>query len=122
MLQNFSRYIRGTIQFFFVDLGLKQLYQILAQSPKSTLEIRLRSLPHSLTIRPTKADTLVLWQTFGVRQCDVKLPYIPKVIIDAGANIGATAIFFALKYPFAQIISVEPDGWNCALARVNTAY
>jgi len=131
MLLNFLRYIRGTIRFFFVDLGIAQLYQIISnskvfspKSPKSTLEIRLPSLPHSLTIRPTKADILVLWQTFGVRQCDVELPpyIIPKLIIDAGANIGSTAVFFAIKYPFAQIIAVEPHWWNVELARINTDY
>ncbi len=39
-----------------------------------------------------------------------KIPFLKNVerILDIGANIGASAIFFALTYPNAQIVAVEP--------------
>ena len=42
------------------------------------------------------------------------------VIIDAGANIGVSAIWFAKQYPKAKVIAVEPDPENFALCRANT--
>jgi FkbM family methyltransferase len=44
----------------------------------------------------------------------------PDVIIDAGANIGLSAIFFANKYPNAKIIAIEPEESNYRLLEKNT--
>ena len=43
------------------------------------------------------------------------------VIIDAGANIGAAALWFAREWPRARVVAVEPDPANAALARENCA-
>jgi len=43
------------------------------------------------------------------------------LIIDAGANAGFAARFFAIAYPQACILSVEPDHANAAICRMNTA-
>lgn len=42
-----------------------------------------------------------------------------KVIIDAGANIGASAIFFARKFPDAYIFAIEPEHTNFNLLLEN---
>ena len=39
----------------------------------------------------------------------------PLRIIDCGAHIGCASVFFALRYPESQIVSVEPDEENFAL-------
>lgn len=44
----------------------------------------------------------------------------PKIIIDVGANIGSSAIFFAKKYPNARIIALEPEEHNFAILLRNT--
>lgn len=41
------------------------------------------------------------------------------VIIDAGANIGMTAIYFLCKYPAARIFAFEPSPNNTALFQAN---
>ncbi len=41
------------------------------------------------------------------------------LIIDCGANIGASAAYFAMRYPAARIVAVEPCEENLALARKN---
>lgn len=43
------------------------------------------------------------------------------VIIDGGANIGLSAVWFARAYPQATIFAVEPDAGNVAMLRRNTA-
>ena len=42
------------------------------------------------------------------------------LIIDAGANIGATCIQFAMSYPNSIVVAIEPDAGNFALLRRNT--
>lgn len=46
----------------------------------------------------------------------------PRVIIDAGAHIGFTAIYLAHHYPQAQIYSIEPAASNFRLLRANAAF
>lgn len=48
----------------------------------------------------------------------VRLPS-PKFIVDAGANIGASTIFFSERYPDAQIIAIEPEENNFDLLKKN---
>jgi FkbM family methyltransferase len=42
------------------------------------------------------------------------------LILDAGANIGASAVYFAARFPRARIIAFEPEPGNFALLRRNT--
>jgi FkbM family methyltransferase len=121
MLSNVWRYVIGTTRFFLFDFGLVQLATVLRAPVGTMVEVRLPGIPHPLTIRPTKPDVLVLWQTFGLRQCAVPLSTPPGLIVDAGANIGCTAVFLARTYPNARIVAVEPDRENAALARKNCA-
>jgi FkbM family methyltransferase len=44
---------------------------------------------------------------------------VKPLILDAGANIGASAAYFTHLYPDAQVIAVEPEPNNAALLRMN---
>jgi FkbM family methyltransferase len=37
------------------------------------------------------------------------------LIIDAGANIGASAVYFAMTYPGAKVVAIEPEAGNFQL-------
>ncbi len=41
------------------------------------------------------------------------------LILDAGANIGVSPLFWLFRYPSAQIFAIEPDRDNCELLRLN---
>lgn len=45
----------------------------------------------------------------------------PNVIVDAGANIGLSSVWFARRHPEATIIAIEPDPENFALLEHNVA-
>ena len=47
------------------------------------------------------------------------LPSEARVVLDLGANIGLSAAFFALRYPNARIVAVEPDPDNYSLLLKN---
>jgi FkbM family methyltransferase len=63
-----------------------------------------------------------LTQVILQSQYEWEFPKSPRVIVDAGANIGLASIFFANKYPGATIISVEPAPSNLELLRKNMAH
>lgn len=50
-----------------------------------------------------------------------RLPFdaAPKLIVDLGANIGLTSLWFAHRYGGTEIIAVEPSPDNARLARLN---
>jgi FkbM family methyltransferase len=47
--------------------------------------------------------------------------FSPQVIVDVGAHIGMSSIYFALKYPAARIIAIEPQPANFQALVSNTA-
>ncbi len=75
-----------------------------------------------LLCRPGTTDPDVLWDTFGegLERPTTALPP-DATILDLGANVGYTAVDFALRHPGARIVAVELDGDNAALADRNLA-
>ena len=53
---------------------------------------------------------------FHDAQSKVRTP----LIIDAGANIGASCVYFSALYPKATVKAVEPEKNNCVLLRLNS--
>ncbi|MCL2453269.1 MAG: FkbM family methyltransferase [Alphaproteobacteria bacterium] len=43
----------------------------------------------------------------------------PSIIIDAGANVGMSAVYFTLRYPMAKIVAIEPEPSNFAMLEKN---
>ena len=95
---------------------------------------------------PTQAQTVhyrfgtsdedVIWQIFGggdydltrLRRFDDIRRLVEQrhaagqqpLIIDAGANIGISAVFFALTFPTARVVAIEPEAENFGLLVQNT--
>lgn len=59
---------------------------------------------------------VITWNMYATR-----LHQSPRVIVDAGANIGLTAVYFANQFPAARILALEPESSNYALLCKNTA-
>jgi FkbM family methyltransferase len=63
----------------------------------------------------------VLWQVLIIAEYELEVCRHPRVIIDAGANIGLTSVFFANMYPDAKIVAIEPESTNYGLLLKNIA-
>ncbi|MEI6180915.1 MAG: FkbM family methyltransferase [Chloroflexales bacterium] len=72
-------------------------------------------------LRTEIADISVFDKIFIQREYELPFPLKnPQLIIDGGANIGCSTVFFAQKYPSARIIAVEPERSNFELLVRNT--
>jgi FkbM family methyltransferase len=56
-----------------------------------------------------RVDIAALDEIFVQKEYEFNYIGDPEVIIDLGANIGDTAIFYSLKFPNARIFAVEPN-------------
>jgi FkbM family methyltransferase len=109
---------------------------------RSSVPVRLDGKRGHLFVRKRTTDTEVVWQCFVMKQYDVPtvmgaraihrhavaLGYRAIVesgkrplIVDCGANIGASSIWFKMRYPVASVIAVEPGPDNADMMRKNFA-
>ncbi len=86
------------------------------------ITLRINGVKHPIHLRCIRADMQSFVNTFIDPYLEKK-PYLSnaKYVIDAGANIGYTAILFANWWPDCKIISIEPDKQNYELTVKNTA-
>lgn len=99
--------------------------------------VTVRCGAHRLTVRPCDSDPFVLAQIFTAREYDAHPFWMTRlnavasevagaggvpVIIDAGANVGYSALYLAEHFPDAVILAVEPDPACVQLIERNCAH
>ena len=72
-------------------------------------------------LRPHTTDYYTFDQVFLRDQYNIKLPFMPTTIIDAGANIGLAAVYFAHRFINANIVAIEPSSANFLVIQKNIA-
>jgi FkbM family methyltransferase len=92
----------GKIRFRLTDSDVEIIRQIF-----SNQDYNLANIPHHGAIQQFCSNLVAAGQT--------------PIIIDAGANIGASSLWFANQFPQASIIAVEPEPANANLCRANLA-
>ncbi len=98
------------MQFYWTRPGIRQI------------RARFDSKVYTLHVRGGTLDAAIFEQIL----CDgseYRLPgrTEPKIIFDVGANIGASAVYFAARYPDARVYCFEPLPQNVQLLRKNVA-
>lgn len=76
---------------------------------------------HQISIRLNSSDLSTFTKIFLNREYEIPLAKEPKVIIDAGANVGYASAFYALQFPKAKIIAIEPERANFNLLKQNVS-
>jgi FkbM family methyltransferase len=72
----------------------------------------LRMLNRHVTIRPGTSDLRCLGKVFVDYEYVIPFETNPKLIVDAGANIGLATLYFSSKFPRTKIIAIEPEQSN----------
>ena len=67
---------------------------------------------YNISLREHTTDVEVANDIFVRESCKHICIGKVKNIIDAGANVGCASVYFAMKYPHAKIIAIEPDDGN----------
>jgi FkbM family methyltransferase len=82
-------------------------------------KIRLPGYPFPIFLRPDTSDLKVFREVFLFCVYNFNIGHNPEIIVDGGANIGLSSVFFAKKYKNAKIYAVEPEGTNLGILRKN---
>lgn len=86
------------------------------------VHVRLPNASYEVGLRLHTSDVPTFAQIFIEEQYNSpSLPATANNIVDLGANIGLSAVFFGLRYPQARILCVEPDGENFSAMTSNIA-
>lgn len=78
-----------------------------------------KDFKHPIYLRKVSSDFPTFFEVIVQRDYNIPISFQPKVIVDCGANIGLTSIFFKNKFPDATVIAVEAEKENCDLVRKN---
>ncbi|MCC6361520.1 MAG: FkbM family methyltransferase [Phycisphaerales bacterium] len=85
-------------------------------------EFRAPGIAHPVAVRPGTTDAGVFKDILLRDIYGVLTPREPvRFIIDAGANVGFSSVFFANRWPEARIVALEPESGNHAQAVANGA-
>jgi FkbM family methyltransferase len=89
------------------------------------VNVKIGGLVRPVSLRQDSGDLFIFHEVFAMDayriEDDVIDPQTVSTIIDCGANIGITALYFAGRYPNARIFSIEPDPSNFAVLKRNAA-
>jgi FkbM family methyltransferase len=104
------------------------------------IPVRVADKRGTLSVRKQTTDSEVVWQCFIMQQYDIPVvmggPPIHRnavaasysalvksgnrpLIVDCGANIGASSIWFKMKYPNSTVIAIEPAPDNVEMMKKN---
>jgi FkbM family methyltransferase len=112
----------GMLINFIKYFGLGGFLVYLKIKFKQTSPLPLPGYLHPIHLRNSKGDFISFREIFFKKEYELNLPHInPSIIIDAGANIGLTSVYFANRYPTARIICIEPDPENFACVVKNVS-
>jgi len=81
---------------------------------------RIAGLAHRVALRPQTSDFDVFRGVFIDGQYDFDVSGSVRTIVDCGANVGLTSLYFHRRYPHARIVAVEPHPENFEFAERNT--
>ena len=82
-------------------------------------QVKIDYIKTPIAFRPV--DEWLIAHIFQVQEYALPLnPFKPKFILDCGANVGFSTVYFANKYPESTIVAVEPEKENFKLLTYNT--
>src|ERR1017187_5918421 len=84
--------------------------------------IKVPGYPQQVSIRGgNSTDGFAFYQHLAMKDLDIFDLGSPKLIIDAGANIGMASLYLLNRYRSVKIVAVEPDPDTFELCRTNLA-
>lgn len=101
--------------------GASKALKALICNSTTVIKIRHLNYKYPIFLRFPSSDLPTFRQIFFDKEYDFSVSKDPEVIVDAGANIGLSSVYFANKYPKAKIIAIEPEETNYLHLKKNVA-
>lgn len=121
MLMHARQQLTSYIRAFGALTGLGVMLRERLSPPGTRVAVPGPGARHPLYLRLRTSDIPTFMQIFVAQEYAVDPVRAPEVIVDAGAYIGLSTVFFAHRYPQARILAIEPEPGNFALLQQNTA-
>ena len=86
---------------------------------KQAFAVFVPLLQQHVIVRPKTSDVATFEKIFILEEYEFPYATSVKFIIDAGANVGYAALFFAHQYPEASIVCIEPEMSNIEILKQN---
>ena len=84
--------------------------------------IRPEGVAHPVCVRADTSDSDVFRQIFIEREYACLDDLIDvRLVMDCGANVGYSSVYFLSQHPGCQVVAVEPDSGNFAVLQRNLA-
>jgi FkbM family methyltransferase len=116
----FKQKIFHYIRRFGIYHGLVLFFGVRRSGKTGIISFGIPGLPFPVSLRRETSDFLVFEEIFIEQQYQFPAPEGPlPIIIDAGANIGLSALYFLRRHPSARIICLEPEDSNFELLCTN---
>lgn len=95
---------------------------ILSSFPVRRMEVEVPGLERPVSIRLGETDQEVFRKIFVRNEYGFVTPPGVGTIVDAGANVGYSVLWFHRQYPGARIVALEPDPENFAVLSANCGH
>lgn len=119
--------LKKALRHLYSDLtgyGLVQGTRVLAlkkgRKGAPPTRVHVPKLGGTVWVRPASTDLAILDQIALSPYLPLDPHDPPATIVDLGANIGLSTLYFKMAYPKARIVAVEPDAANFAMLQRNT--
>ncbi len=103
-------------------MSVRDALKVIRNSDKE-LSLFLKPIGRDIVLRGGTTDVYCFEKIFLHEE--YKSPFAdseqPKLIIDGGANVGLASLYFAAKYPAANIFAIEPNAANFKMLERNCA-
>ena len=114
----------GNIKCYLRVVGVRGLVSAIKGKITKTpalLQINRPGIKFPFFLRVPSSDVSTFDQIFISQEYEFDVISTPRIIVDAGANIGLASIYFSIKFPDAKIIAIEPEKSNLEILRRNIA-
>lgn len=122
-MEKFIRHLKIWVRSFslFGSSGLLLIIKMLYfnKSANETKSFKLKGIDNKVYLRKGTTDFMCFNDIFLNKSYEIDIPD-PKWIIDCGANIGIGSVYFKVKYPESNIVSLEMEEGNFEILEKNT--
>ena len=119
------RYLTNQLVASTKALGVTQgimllLYSRVGRLPWNLFSVRIPGIQHPVLGRTGSSDPWVLSTIFVEREYDpLRNDEKVELVLDCGANVGYSSVYFLNRYPRCRVLAVEPDPENLEILRLN---